>query len=309
MRRIPSALFLSALVLLSACDLTTPSVHRPEPVVEAYLIAGDPFARIRLTYTDDLEGIYDPGALGIAGAAVRVHELTADGAIATTITYAPVPDSAGVYRAVSPGTVRASTRYRLDVALATGEQVTAETFVPGPFDFVGESQTVQTYQDPDQLSVEVTESVYPGRQSIYVVAIEAMDPRPGNLTPFFLDALYEIDPDDEYDPDTLDVKKLEDLIVASSPPVNEESWERVGTDRIRIKLPWFAVAFFGPLRVVFYAIDDNLYDFIRFQSAQQGGSTLSPGELPNVKDAVDGGTGVFAGLVRQSIDITILRPE
>ena len=41
-----------------------------------------------------------------------------------------------------------------------------------------------------------------------------------------------------------------------------------------------AIIFYGPNRIFANALDDNLYDYIRSQSIQQGGSTFSPGEIP-----------------------------
>ena len=56
------------------------------------------------------------------------------------------------------------------------------------------------------------------------------------------------------------------------------------------------------------AVDDNLFDFIRSQSVQQGGSTLAPGEIPNVLDHIEGGTGIFGSLARVSHE-TFVRPN
>lgn len=306
-RLLPFALALA--LTTAACDTTQPSIHEAEPVVEAYLVAGEPFGQVRLTQTTDLEGVYDIASLGLAGAMVRVHELGPDGTIVRTIGYAANSDTVGIYRATGDERVRASTRYRLDVRLSDGGTVTGETFVPGTFDFTSQSDLEKVYQGADQFEVNVTASAYPGRQGIYVVSIRPLDPHPRNLTPFYLDAIYGIKAGEAYDPDTLDVTEIEDLYEASSPPVNESSWEPEADGTIRIRLPWFAVAFYGPVQVEFNAIDDNLFDFFRYFTAQQGGSTLSPGELPNILDSLEGGTGVFGSMARRSINIRILRGD
>ena len=304
-------LLLSLVLVLTtaACDTTQPSIHESEPVVEAYLVAGEPFGQVRLTRTADLEGVYDIASLGLRGATVRVHELGPGGEIARTIGYEAASDTVGMYRAVGTERVRASTSYRLDVRLADGGSVTGETFVPGAFEFTRQSDLEKVYQGADQFEVNVTASAYPGRQGIYVVSIRPLDPHPQNLTPFYLDAIYGIKAGEAFDPDTLDVTEIEDLYEASSPPVNESSWEPEADGTIRIRLPWFAVAFYGPVQVEFNAIDDNLFDFFRYFTAQQGGSTLSPGELPNILDSLEGGTGVFGSMARRSISIRILRGD
>ena len=297
------------LVAVAACDTTQPSIHEAEPVVEAYLVAGEPFGQVRLTNTTNLEGNYDIATLGLGGATVRVHELGPGGEIVRTVSYAAGSDTVGIYRAAGSERVRASTRYRLDVRLLDGGSVSGETFVPGAFEFTSQSDLDKVYQGADQFEVNVTASAYPGRQGIYVVSIRALDPRPRNLTPFYLDAIYGIEQGDAYDPDTLDVTEITDLYEASSPPINESSWEPEADGTVRIRLPWFAVAFYGPAQVEFNAIDDNLFDFFRYLTAQQGGSTLSPGELPNILDSLEGGTGVFGSMARRTIHIRILRGE
>ena len=91
---------------------------------------------------------------------------------------------------------------------------------------------------------------------------------------------------------------LEDVLVVESPPINEGNYEIQSDNTIDVKLPWLAVAFYGPTRTYISAIDQNLYDFIRSQDVQQGGSTLAPGEIPNVINRVDGATGLFGSYAR-----------
>ena len=57
------------------------------------------------------------------------------------------------------------------------------------------------------------------------------------------------------------------------------------------------------------AIDDNLYDFVRSQIIQQGGSTFAPGEIPNILERVNGAHGVFGSYARVSFDLFVKRPE
>ena len=100
---------------------------------------------------------------------------------------------------------------------------------------------------------------------------------------------------------------LDDVLITESPPINEQNYDINDDGTLTIRLPWIAVAFYGPNRITASTVDDNLYDFLRSQQVQQGGSTFSPGEIPNVIAHVDGGTGVFGSLARVAADIQVER--
>jgi hypothetical protein len=95
------------------------------------------------------------------------------------------------------------------------------------------------------------------------------------------------------------------LRITNSPIINEGNYDINQDGTLTIRLPWIAVAFFGENRLTASALDDNLYDFIRTQTVQQGGSTLSPGEIPNVIERIEGGTGVFGSFARSSYVVRI----
>lgn len=50
-----------------------------------------------------------------------------------------------------------------------------------------------------------------------------------------------------------------------------------------------------------------MYDFVRSESVQLGGSTLSPGEIQNVITHVEGGLGIFGSLASDTIQ-TYIKP-
>ena len=102
---------------------------------------------------------------------------------------------------------------------------------------------------------------------------------------------------------------LEDLRVGGSPILNEDNYDPNPDGTLTIRLPWLAITFFGPNRLIANALDDNLYDFIRSQSVQQGGSTFSPGEIPNPLETVTGAHGVFGSYASLSFDLFVKRPE
>ncbi len=137
--------------------------------------------------------------------------------------------------------------------------------------------------------------------------LESLDPRIENLTPLYLDAIYEINADEAFDPDSLDAGELEDFFLNASPPINEGNYTINSDPTLTIALPWFAIAFYGPSRVYTSAIDNGIFDFMRYQQVQQGGSTLSPGEIPNVLDHIEGGRGVFGSMSRVSTVVNVVR--
>jgi hypothetical protein len=93
--------------------------------------------------------------------------------------------------------------------------------------------------------------------------------------------------------------------------LNEANFTRDEKGRITTTLPWISVAFYGPNESAVHVIDNNLYDLIRSQQAQSPGGAgggLGPGEIPNVIEHVEGGTGVFASYVRDARRVFIRCP-
>jgi len=97
-----------------------------------------------------------------------------------------------------------------------------------------------------------------------------------------------------------------DFRVNPSPIINEANYDDNDDGTITIDLPWIAVAFYGENEAAVSVLDAALYDYIRTESAQQGG--LSPGEIPNVIDNVDGGTGIVGSYARVTSQVRIRRP-
>ncbi|MFV1981762.1 MAG: hypothetical protein ACC655_11460, partial [Rhodothermia bacterium] len=133
------------------------------------------------------------------------------------------------------------------------------------------------------------------RQTIFEFSVESLGPTIDNLTPLYFDF---IDPDSGLEDGLTEEEILRDHVIIESEPVNEGNYEVLPDNTINIKLPWFAVAFFGPQRISASALDENLYDFFRSQNVQQGGSTLAPGEIPNAITRLKGATGVFGSYAR-----------
>lgn len=306
MKRTSILPFLTLALLFSACDTTEPSVHEEEVIVESYLIAGEPLGSVFLTTSIPVDDAYTGGRGGIGNAMVNVSLLSATGAQEDVFAFEGVFSASGEYTPAVEHRVLPGRTYRLHVDIPGREIVTAETTVPGAFDLLDVGPLVLPYRSSEQVEFLVTPSAYPGRQAVYIFTIEGLDPHPGNLTPLYFDFLYD---NTEDDPDTLDPAEMLDVLVNSSPPINEGTYEDEGNGTLRVGLPWFAVAFYGENRITMSALDDATYDFVRYQQVQAGGSTLSPGDIPNVLDRVSNGRGLFGSLTRVQAVADIQREQ
>ncbi|MEX0929546.1 MAG: hypothetical protein WDZ53_09085, partial [Balneolales bacterium] len=92
--------------------------------------------------------------------------------------------------------------------------------------------------------------------------------------------------------------------IINSGIINQENYV-IENEALVLRYPWIGIAYYGPNEINTYAIDDNVYDFYRSQSVQLGGSTLSPGEIPNIIYNVDGGIGLFGGMAGAGVRIFI----
>ncbi len=281
-------------VILSGCDATSSSDFEEEIVVEAYLQVGDRLPQVRVSRTVPAGETYVFEENAVTDASVRILLLDAAGAVEAAYAYLAVGQEPGVYRPSDVALVQEARTYRLEVDVpGQARPVTATTVVPGAFLLVQANADTIVYQGASQLELDVTRSVYPGRQSIYIFSTEALDLGVDMLTPFYRDI---IDDDDD----------IADLRITNSPLINEGNYVANDDGTITIRLPWIAVAFYGRNRLTASALDDNLFDFFRTQSVQQGGSTFSPGEIPNVIEHIDGGTGVFGSYANSSFEVVIV---
>lgn len=279
-------------MLVVGCESFRADEFEQAYVVESYQVADEPFAPVRLSRTVPIGESFNHGTQAVRGASVTVHQLGGDGRVERSFEFAEV--RGGVYRTIAEDVVRPETTYRLEIVTVEGHEIRSETYVPATFELIEASARSLRYRGPEQLALRVSTSPYPGRQAVYILTNESLDPRPENLTPpyrsFYDDGTFTID----------------DIRVGASPLLNEGNYERDGSNVV-IRLPWLAVPFFGPSVVTISVLDDNLFDFLRTQSVQQGGSTLPPGEIPNVIDHVQGGTGVFGSMARIKYQIEIER--
>ncbi|MEM1128209.1 MAG: DUF4249 family protein [Bacteroidota bacterium] len=289
-------------LLLTACDTIEDNAVPTEVVVESYQVALEPLQPVRLSRLADIDDAFRFADSAINNAEVQIDLLAPDGSVETTYTYQRTSASSlpGHYSYPTvgrrtPPRVLPLRQYRLTARIPdTGEVVTSTTLVPDTFRVVTTNLDTVRYQREPAFEVQVTQSTFPGRQNIFIFTTTARNPARDNLTAFYAEFL-----DDE-----ADVRELE---TTSSPPLFEGNYTVNADGTINIRLPWLAVAFYGTLDASINVIDDNLYDFIRSQQVQQGGSTLGPGEIPNVLDRVENGTGVFGSFARITEEVHVLR--
>ena len=322
--------FLAALLVLAlvagGCDAVGED-DRPDLVVSAFLGAGEALPPIRLTRAVPLLDVYDPGRVAVAGARVTLTLLDAGGAAEAVYPYTRT--FPGEYVAGDADAVVLERRtYRLDVEGPGGERLTATTTVPPDFDVVeGPDETV-LYGVGQGPAVRITRSSTADRQAVFVGSTRALAPldfepveidgetryrsvpEPGRFPPVpivrrFLDCVAE--PAGtllcEEDPGTEDVR------VGTSPVINEAGYIDLGDGTLVVQIPFLAFGYLGPQSLTLVSLDEAFQDFVQTQSVQGGGSTLSPGEIPNVTTNVEGGLGVFGSFSRETVTTTLVEPE
>ncbi|MCH8557990.1 MAG: DUF4249 domain-containing protein [Balneolia bacterium] len=286
------------LLTLTACDPYSQDSFVEQMVVESFFTGGEPLPDIKLSRTLPFDQPYTFEAAALSGYDIRVILTTNSGETDMIIQYEE-SENPGIYLPSDESlTVEKGRVYLLEVREAPGLSpvMTAETFVPGDFELVSTNGDSFIYQGAEQFEPTFTLSFYPGRQNYYVASTLALDPENSPLTPFYAGFL-----DDDEDP--LQFRRV------SSGIINESNYEINPDGTTTVKLPWVAIAFYGPNEVSFFSIDTNLYDYIRSQSIQLGGpSTLSPGQIENVLWNVEGGIGIFGSRTGIVSEIEVINP-
>ena len=286
-------------LLMAGCDTTGPADFEPEYVVQSYQEAGRRLGVVRLSQTTPVDSVYDFTELAVSEANIQVQLLGQEGQVEESYPYRERTWQPGVYEPEEAATVKPLRTYRLHATVPQpggGKHVvTSTTVVPDTFQLVEATADTIVYRSSEQLSLRVTRSQYPDRQSIYLFSSKAL----GELSYDRLTPSRRRFIDEDAD--------LEAIRITSSPPLNEANYQVSTSSTIRIRMPWLTLSFYGPHQLSASAIDNNYYDFIRTEAAQQGGSTLAPGEIPNVADHVEGGTGLFGSYARVEYQVFVKR--
>lgn len=296
MKRYIKLLFV-LLLFCSGCELYTQDEYEEYIVVESYLVANGTLPNVLLSHTTPIEEEYNFQDTAINGAEVQIRRLNADSSIIETFEYKQV--NPGIYEPVLSHTVLDEQLYELYIQTNSGETVKAQTYVPGNFETVNRDQIKDgyVYQSEEQVQLKVTPSEYPGRQTFYFFTVNVSADTDLKLTPFYADLV------ETQDADTAN------FYINSSNIVNEGNYNQNQDGTISLNLPWISIAFYGRNTIIANAIDDNMYDFLRSQSVQTGGSTLSPGEIQNIDYNVEGGIGIFGSMASDTISVNILEPQ
>lgn len=280
--------------ILAGCDLYQQDEYQEFYVVESYLVAGDNLPSVLLSTTSPIEKEYRFKENAISEAEVEIRRLSADSSIEKRFPY----------RVTDPGifipTIRAKVHdqqlYQLFVRLPDGHTIEAKTYVPKHFSTTNTEELVDpyTYQSSRQIMINTTPSDYiTGRQTYYVFTVNAVEPDSAHLTPFYRDLVLD------------EETNIKNFYVNSSGIINEANYELQPDRSIALTVPWIAIAFYGPNKLITSAIDDNMYDFLRSQDAQGGGPTISPGMIQNIRYHVSGGIGIFGSLASDTNRVTI----
>jgi len=232
----------------------------------------------------------------VGGATVQIQLL--DDAGNPQKTYHYYMYAKGFYLPKEGGVVQSMRKYRL-IVLVPGYQDTIEAsaIVPKSFRTVNNPPDSVVYQSGDGITLQVTPSYYPGRQTEYIastVAQGALDST--RLTPFYAD-IFSRNSNNQ----------LSDYQINNSNIINEKNFTVNSDGTITINFPWIGIAYYGANSLVLNAIDDNVYDFVRSQSVQTGGNTLPPGQIQNAIMHVKGGIGIFGAMATDTVNVYIKR--
>ncbi|HRR09953.1 MAG TPA: DUF4249 family protein [Rhodothermales bacterium] len=281
--------------LLGGCDTYQQDSYKKQYVVQGYLIALEPLSPISVSTTVPLNEIYSLEATAVKNAKVEVQLLNAQGQPEKTFDYVADPDSVSMFKPLdTTALVMPSRTYALRITFPDKPDViTAKTVIPDTMRVIRTNGDTFRYQQQPQFEQLISPSLNPSRQSYFIFSVEGLTPSSTNLVPFW-------DPENGFGGDRKPPK------VYASPILNEANY-RTSEGNLLVQLPWLTVVYFGKNRVTTTVLDDATYNFFRTQSVQLGGSTLSPGEIPNAVTNIVGGTGVFGSLARATSLMTVTR--
>lgn len=283
-------------VLFVACDPSPNRDYQRYVVVESYLIAEHPLPPVLLSWSSPVEQEYRFEDTALPDADVRIQLLGSDGEPDETYHYQM--SRAGVYQPAGLPThrVQPRQRYRLLADIPEEGQITAETAIPDTFRVVSNVPESVVYQQ-DTLRIQISNSIATERQNVYLFQTTASDIRLENMTPFYRDLVEGGN------------STVEEFTNNASTPINEQNFQVTDEGVIELQFPWIAAAFYGSNRIIANSLDRNLVDFLRSQEVQTGGSTLPPGEIPNVISHIEGAVGVFGALSADTISTRFEKPD
>lgn len=285
------------LLAFAGCEIYNQDDYEELVVLEAYAVADRGLPVVRLSHTLPISEKYSFADAALTDAVVTVTLLGDDGSDSETYRYRQ--QSAGIYTALNIShTVKPGRTYRVDVEFnGRPETLTAKTTIPLQFEILSDVEESYVYQSGRQLEILLTATESNASQNIYVFNTLALEPELENMTPFYRRAVEDGD------------AEVAEFQNNSSGLINEGNFEINEDQTILLRFPWIGVAFYGENAVVTNSVDQNLADLVRSQQLQLGGSTLPPGEIPNLIYNVEGGIGVFGSLSSDTVFTRFTPPE
>jgi len=290
--------FITMILVLASCEIMNQEEYTEYVVVEAYAVANRTLPLVQVTKTSPVNEFFDPVNNVLMLAIVQIVLLDENGNDEEVFSYRFSFTDGGVFVPVDTVYVVEPRRsYRLDVSFNDRpEVIRAVTTVPDTFNIISDVPESVVYQSENQLEITISQAQRLGSQNVFVFSSVALEPEEENLTPF-----YKASFEDEN-------IELADVIINSSGLINEGNFDINPDGTITLRFPWIGVAFYGETLVVTSLVDRNVNDLIRSQQVQLGGSTLSPGEIPNLIYNVDGGIGIFGSISTDTVKTVFRRP-
>ena len=322
LRSLTLAALVVALGTLAGCDGQLEGEFNQKLVVSANLGAGEPLPPISLTESSPLLDPYDAEALVVRDARVTVTLLAADGGAEAVVPYRFEPSLSAYVPETAP-TVLPGRTYRLDVQAR--ESLTAVTTVPEQVEVVAGPAGSVVYGQGQGPEIQIRQSSTAGRQAAFVASTQALAaaefqevtvdgerryrsvPDAGRFLPV---PVYQrfLDCEPEEAGTVLCGDDPREARAGSSPVINEDSYIPLGDGTALVQVPFLAFGYYGPYRISLTSLDAALQDFVQTQAVQGGGTTLSPGEIPNVTSNVEGGLGVFGSYAQVTVETVIAEP-
>lgn len=291
-----AVIFISFVLILTSCDIYNQEDYREYIVVEAFAVANNPLPEIHITTTSPADKEYNRESVIVRNANARITLLDDNGNDTDQFDYF-FSLTSNSYITISTHQVMPNSTYRLDIDFSDRpEIIQALTTIPDEFRILNNIPEEVVYQSTEQIEINVSAPERTNFQNVFVFSTIAENPSVENLTPFYRAS---------YDNENID---LNDVLINSSGLINEGNFEINSDQTITLRFPWIGVAFYGDSKIVIHSVDKNLSDLVRSQEVQLGGSTLSPGEIPNLIYNVEGGIGIFGSLSADTANTSFTRP-
>ncbi|HKJ33985.1 MAG TPA: DUF4249 family protein [Balneolales bacterium] len=289
-------LFIGLFLVVISCQNYPQDSYKQQYVVQSYMVAQQHLPYVSVATTIKATSKFSFDSTGVNDANVSISLLDNSGNMVEHYPYIRT-NYPGIYRPAVVRLVKPRRKYQLHITFPNNSDViNAYTTVPDTFHHVGSIPDTVTYQQKKPIVIRTTPSYYPGRQNIYIFTVLAADTSESLLTPFYLNR----------------VKNNQNVYSSefaknSSGIINQDNYTLNSDGTLSLNFPWIGVAFYGDNKLVTNAIDDNLYDFIRSQSVQTGGSTIPPGQIQNIINHVQGGIGVFGSIASDTVSTYVKR--